>query len=273
VQLRTDPWAYVYRSPLDSRGGVDPSRSHDCTSPATDSIFSIIAVYVDDILICSTSPEWISEFKTTLGNQFDIKDLGPCKWLLGMTIERNLTDNTLTIHQASYIRELLQRFGMADCKHAATPTSANDPRESPLLDDKTSTLYRSVVGALLYAPVATRPTITETVNRLCIFMSKPTFAHMEDAKTCLRYLQRTTTRGITFGGEELKLHGFSYANYPTTYPSGCRATSGYVFFLCGGAVSACSRLQPLVTLSTAEAEYQALSLAVQDSMFMRQMLS
>jgi hypothetical protein len=68
-------------------------------------------------------------------------------------------------------------------------------------------------------------------------------------------------QALRLGGEELKLHGFSDANYPTTYPSGCRATSGYVFFLCGGAISSCSRLQPLVTLSTAEVECQALSLA------------
>jgi hypothetical protein len=99
-----------------------------------------------------------------------------------MTIERNLTDHTLTIHQASYIRELLRRFGMADCKLAAIPTSANDPRHSPLVVDKNSTLYRSVVGALLYVSVATRPDITETVNKLCRFMSKPTLAHMEDAQ-------------------------------------------------------------------------------------------
>jgi hypothetical protein len=41
-----------------------------------------------------------------------------------MTIERNLTDHTLIIHQASYIHELLQRFGMSDCNRAATPTLA-----------------------------------------------------------------------------------------------------------------------------------------------------
>jgi hypothetical protein len=65
-----------------------------------------------------------------------------------MTIERSLTDHTLTIHQAAYVRELLRRLGMADCKPAAAPTSPDDPRDSPLLDDKNSTLNRSVVGAL-----------------------------------------------------------------------------------------------------------------------------
>jgi histone deacetylase 1/2 len=222
-------------------GGVLSPVPQDCTSLAhdatsNDNTFSTVVVYVDEILICSTSSEWITTFKSALATKFYIKDLGPCKWLLGMTIERNIPKHTLTIHQGTYIRELLRRFGMADCKHATTPTSANDTRESPLMEATDSTHYRSVVGALLYPSVATRPYITETVSRLCRFMSNPTVAHMEDAKTCLRYLQRTANRGINFGGEELRLHGFNDANYPTTYPSGSRATSGYVFCLYGGAV-------------------------------------
>jgi hypothetical protein len=54
---------------------------------------------------------------------------------------------------------------------------------------------------------------------------------------------------------------------------GCRAAGGYVFFLCGGAVNACARLKPLVTLYTTEAKYQAFSLVVQENMLMRQRLS
>jgi hypothetical protein len=57
------------------------------------------------------------------------------------------------------------------------------------MDSTDSTHYRSVVKALLYAPVATRPHTTETLNRMYTFMSNPTAAHMEDAKTCLGYLQ------------------------------------------------------------------------------------
>eukprot|EP00873_Tetraselmis_striata_P036510 jgi/Tetstr1/456774/TSEL_004141.t1 len=98
-------------------------------------IFSIIAVYVGDILICSNSPSWIADFKASLGATSDIKDLGTCRWLLGMALERNRDANTVTINQSKYIKDLLQHFGMEDSKPAATPTSANDLRESPLLDD------------------------------------------------------------------------------------------------------------------------------------------
>jgi hypothetical protein len=114
-----------------------------------------------------------------------------------MTIEQNLIDHILTIHQAitsgSY------------CNVLAWLTANRQQHRHQLMTHETlpftsATLYRSVVGALLYASQATRPDINETVNRLCSFMPKPIFAHMENAKTCLMYLQRTATRGITFLG-------------------------------------------------------------------------
>jgi adenine C2-methylase RlmN of 23S rRNA A2503 and tRNA A37 len=52
-----------------------------------------------------------------------------------MAIERNIHFHTLTIHQKTYIRELLRRFVMADRKPATTPTSANDTQKSSFMDD------------------------------------------------------------------------------------------------------------------------------------------
>eukprot|EP00873_Tetraselmis_striata_P023437 jgi/Tetstr1/443701/TSEL_031691.t1 len=253
-QLRTDPGAYVYRS-------------------SDSAILAIIAIYVDDILIASNSMTWIASFKESMAARFDIKDLGSCSWLLGVKVERDRTARTITIHQSKYIHDLLARFGMEQCCAAKVPSVANDPRESEQCTETEVSTYRSLVGALLYAAVATRPDIAESVARLCRFMSTPTKAHMEDARHCLRYLKGTHSRGITFGGDDkLALHGYSDANFPTTYPSQCKSTTGYVFFLCGGAISFLSKLQALVALSTAEAEYIALCMTVQEAVFLRQML-
>jgi hypothetical protein len=60
--------------------------------------------------------------------------------------------------------------------------------------DSSATHYRIVVGALLYASVATRQYIT------CRFVSEPIDVYMEDAKSCVRYLQPSTCKVITFGG-------------------------------------------------------------------------
>ena len=65
-------------------------------------IFSDIPVYlllyVDDILLISKSKSKISELKSMLNTNFDMKDLGPTRKVLGMVIERNRSKNCLKIH-------------------------------------------------------------------------------------------------------------------------------------------------------------------------------
>ena len=45
-----------------------------------------IAVYVDDLLIAGPSKEEIQELKNALSNRFQMTDLGPCSYYLGMAI-------------------------------------------------------------------------------------------------------------------------------------------------------------------------------------------
>ena len=49
-------------------------------------------------------------------------------------------------------------------------------------------------------------------------------------------------------------------------------TSGYLFQMCGGAIGWRSKKQPCGVLSTAEAEYVALSSAVQEALWLEQLL-
>ena len=52
-----------------------------------------------------------------------------------------------------------------------------------------------------------------------------------------------------------------------------RSTSGYVFQIQGNTVSWCSKRQACVAKSTTEAEYMALSIACQESIWLRRLLS
>jgi hypothetical protein len=69
----------------------------------------------------------------------------------GMPVQLDLSSKLMTIQQGTYIKELLRSFGMEPCKKATTPTSANDPRDSTLLEDIGASHYRNMVGAVLYA--------------------------------------------------------------------------------------------------------------------------
>ena len=52
-----------------------------------------------------------------------------------------------------------------------------------------------------------------------------------------------------------------------------KSTSGYLFLLCGGAVSWKSQKHRCVALSTAEAEYLAMAGAAQESVWLRQLIA
>lgn len=90
-------------------------------------------------------------------------------------------------------------------------------------------------------------------------MANPTELHMATSKRILRYLKGTMEYGILYkqGGRN-ELIGYTDSDYAGDIDDS-RSTSGYVFFMNGGAVAWSSRKQPIVTLSTTAAEYVAAS--------------
>ena len=53
-------------------------------------IHVFLLLYVDDMLIAGSSMREINNLKTRLSAAFEMKDLGPAKWILGMKISRVL---------------------------------------------------------------------------------------------------------------------------------------------------------------------------------------
>ena len=107
------------------------------------------------------------QFKATFVVAFDIKDLGSPVRVLGMSVVRDHHKGTLLVHQGPYVRDLLSRFHQQDCKVTdfPSPTSLVVPGTTPASPDEHAQ-YRSIVGALLFLSVLTRPDITEVVTRL-----------------------------------------------------------------------------------------------------------
>nr|KYP44906.1 Retrovirus-related Pol polyprotein from transposon TNT 1-94 [Cajanus cajan] len=103
-------------------------------------------------------------------------------------------------------------------------------------------------------------------------MSKPTELHLQAAKRILRYLKGTANYGILYkkGGEE-DLITFTDSDYAGDEEDS-KSTSGYVFLLGSRAVSWMSKKQPIVTLSTTEAEFVAAAASACQSVWMRRIL-
>eukprot|EP00873_Tetraselmis_striata_P010327 jgi/Tetstr1/430591/TSEL_020388.t1 len=252
-QLKSDPGAYIYW-----QGGQ---------------LICILVVYVDDMIFAFKDAVWAADFKTALGARFDIKDLGVCAWALGMAVEQDWDNATLKVHQAKYIDDMVHKFNLADAYAVSTPAEvgADVPGSNKALAAEMP--YQALVGSLLYAMVATRPDIAEAVSKLCRVMAKPEERHWQAAKRVLRYLTGTKTLGLTFSGGKADglLHGYCDADWAGDVVSR-RSTTGFVFMLCGAAVSWKSQLRATVALSTAEAEYMALCAAVCEALFLRELL-
>jgi hypothetical protein len=147
-------------------------------------------------------------------------------------------------------------------------------------DDKV--LSRNMVGSLLYLACWTRPDISFAVSELSRFVSAPGQNHMQAVKHLLRYLKGTNELGpphskpknSVMADRPNVLWGFVDSDWAgcLVCPDSRRSTSGYALTLNGAAVSWKSKRQPVVALSTVEAEFIAASSMVQEVIYARRLL-
>lgn len=157
-----------------------------------------LLLYVDDIIVASSSPTVVQALLDDLRSDFALKDLGTLTYFLG--IEVNQCSDGLLLTQEKYTNDIIDRIGMRNCKTMNTPMASDaklslDDGDPPSAEDATS--YRSIVGALQYLTL-TRPDISFSVNKVCQFLHAPTTHHWSAVKRIIRYLQGTVGLGILF---------------------------------------------------------------------------
>ena len=216
-------------------------------------------VYVDDIIVASSSSPATTKLLADLQASFALKDMGPLHYFLGVHVESS--PGGIVLSQQKYISDILRRANMENCKVSTTPMSSSEKISQdsgdPLSQDD-STKYRSLVGALQYLTL-TRPDISFVVNRVCQFLHAPTTAHLSAAKRILRYLKYTHSMGLSIRkSPSMLISCFSDADW-----AGCsddrRSTGGFAVFLGPNLVSWNSRKQATVSRSSTESEYKALA--------------
>ena len=104
-------------------------------------------------------------------------------------------------------------------------------------------------------------------------MEAPTRLHILAAKRVMRYLKGTLNYGICYKRKkgDQRLLGYTYSDYAGDLDDR-KSTSGYLFSSAGGVVSWSSKKQPVVTLSTTEAEFVAASFYATQCVWMRRIL-
>ena len=124
--------------------------------------------------------------------------------------------------------------------------------------------YASTIGSLMYAMVCTQPDLAYAVGLLSRFQSDPKIPHWNAFKRVLRYLVRTTDYTLCYGGSDLRLQGYTDADWAGDLDER-KSTSTYIFVLNGGAISQGIKKQEIIALLTMEAEYTAAATVVQEA--------
>ncbi|KAK2409488.1 hypothetical protein QL285_044909 [Trifolium repens] len=213
----------------------------------------IIQIYVDDIIFGSTNATLCKNFSKLMQDEFEMSMMGELKFFLGIQI--NQTKKGTCIHQSKYIKDLLKKFNLEDCKPMNTPmhpTSSLSKEESEgKVDQK---LYRGMIGSLLYL-TASRPDILFSVCLCARFQSDPRESHFTVVKKIFRYLKATCNIGLLYQkSNDYKLIGFCDADYAGDKIER-KSTSGNCQFIGENLISWASKRQTTIAMSTTEAEY------------------
>jgi histone deacetylase 1/2 len=235
-------------------------------------ITMFVLVYVDDIIVASSTENATTALLKDLKEDFALKDLGELHYFLGIEVSK--VCNGIILTQDKYASDLLKKVGMSDCKPVSTPLSTSEKlslHEGTLLGDRDATHYRSVVGALQYLTL-TRPDIAFSVNKVCQFLHAPTTVHWEAVKRILRYVKQCTKLGLKiYKSPSTLVSAFSDADWAGNIDDR-KSTGGFAVFLGTNLVSWSSRKQPTVSRSSTESEYKAIANATAEVMWVQILL-
>lgn len=231
---------------------------------------TVITIYVDDILFMSEDPNMLEKFKNHLKRDLDLKYAGLVKYCLGINFKQE--NGMVAMSQQSYIRELLNRFDMAEANTVSCPMDPGIKLKRSDKCDMEGLPYRELVGGLLYLATSTRPDIANTVSKLSQFLNCFDNTHWKAAKRVLRYLKKTINFGLIFKRTDESLFGYTDSDWANSIDDR-KSYTGFCFIFCGSSISWESRKQCTVALSSTEAEYMALSDGTKEAIYLRKLLN
>ncbi|XP_075076502.1 secreted RxLR effector protein 161-like [Nicotiana tabacum] len=191
--------------------------------------FLVVCLYVDDMIYTGSCKTLAAEFKSCMMKEFEMSYLGIMQYFLGLQVKHE--EDGIFVSQRKYAKDLLLRFGMQNCKVAATPMNANEKLQ------------------LEYGIDPADPSLLQK------FDWSPTKQHLGAAKRVLRYVAGTVDFRIWYSKDaDFSLIGYSDSDWAGSIDDR-KSTSGNVFSFGSGAISWCSEKQNVDALSSSKAEY------------------
>ena len=246
----------------------------------------LLGVYVDDVLVAYRGDKLFEEFKANFFKRFP----GKCdklSWFLGMAIDQH-EDYSIHVDHERSIDKIGKKYSpnFGSKTRECPPTELFNKLARAQSDEERAKAepfqYASLVGAILYIAVMSRPDIAFHASILAKFLSDPSLECCQAAEQLLEYLVSTRKKRMYFSGrievpEGLEKHradiernygfvGYSDSSWGNKYPY---PMFGYGIYLFGGLVSFASKQLKTVAFSSCEAEYAAGSYCCKEIEFVR----
>ncbi|GJY42557.1 retrovirus-related pol polyprotein from transposon TNT 1-94 [Tanacetum coccineum] len=217
----------------------------------------LVQIYVDDIIFGSTNPKFSKRFEKLMHGRFEMSLMGEMKFFLGLQIHQS--PRGIFINQAKYTLEILKKHGMEKGQSIGTPMATKPKLDADLSGKPVDqTDYRSKIGSLMYL-TSSRPDIVQAVCYCARYQARPTEKHLKEVKRIFRYLRCTIHMGLWYPKDS----GFDLIAFSDADHAGCvdtrKSTSGGIQFIGDKLVSWMLKKQDCTAMSSAEAEYVALS--------------
>ncbi|RVW45822.1 Retrovirus-related Pol polyprotein from transposon RE1 [Vitis vinifera] len=195
-------------------------------------------------------PEERKALQNYLSREFEMKDLGPLKYFLG-----------------------IEEIGMLGCQPVNTPIEEGLKLCVELNQVSTDKgRYQRLVGRLMYL-AHTRPDLAYALSVVSQYMHNPREQHMNAFMRILRYLKNAPGKGILFAKnvDHQSIEVYTDADWAGAVDDR-RSTSGYFTFVGGNLVTWKSKKQNVVARSSAEAEFRGMTLGLCKALWLRLLL-
>jgi hypothetical protein len=238
----------------------------------------IILTYVDDCIILGKNMSDVDAVIASLHvgpERFQLIDQGSIDKYLGLMIT-DIDCNTFEMSQPFLVRRILEFLSLDEHKTKGRDTPVGKPLLNRDLDGvprKHPWLYRGAVGMLSYLGNSVRPELQMAVHQTARFSVNPMRSHELAIMRIGRYLCNNCERGVIYKVDKTKgIEVYVDADFAGGWVSAdadnadnVLSRTGFVICYANCPLIWCSKLQTEIALSTAEAEYIAMSHALRDT--------
>jgi len=174
-----------------------------------------------------------------------------------------------------YLEALVEDMGLLHCRGVGSPAVPGTTQQEGVdLSPEQAAKFRSVVGRLFWI-IPERPDLAYAVKEMARQVSQPKVHHRIQLKRILRYLKQTLNLELwlSVGEKPDAFDVVSTVDANVASGENRRSTSGGLLRVGGWLVETWSRTQPVVALSSCEAELLALNVGAAEGKFIQSLMA